>query len=259
MAQAATVIPLHDRNERRSESFRDLEPDICNLALMARLALREIENVLDGLASADPEREGYDRGMFAVGHLDDMIENLKRRYYEQYEAAQASAAPAIAETATTTAADTDADILQLEEQIFAEKEAIDRLHEEIAANACDAEYKRLLDGMSTEGITPSQKKCKEIWNRAYREHPDSVELWRLRDIVNARHDSQERLIERMWEIPAHTAEGRRSKLMVLLANVMGEKWRVRDEDADWDVLMARKMIIEFIGGEPAEQLCDQFA
>ena len=31
-----------------------------------------------------------------------------------------------------------------------------------------------------------------------------------------------------------------------------------DKDADYDVEMARKLLIEFIGGEPGEMLRDQF-
>jgi hypothetical protein len=45
---------------------------------------------------------------------------------------------------------------------------------------------------------------------------------------------------------------------VLLACVMGSEWTETDKDADYDIEMARKLLIEFIGGEPGEMLRDQF-
>lgn len=63
----------------------------------------------------------------------------------------------------------------------------------------------------------------------------------------------------MWATPARTSEGRRSKLLVLLSCVMRSGWNVVDVDADWDVEMARKLMIEFVGGEAAQELRGQFA
>jgi len=40
---------------------------------------------------------------------------------------------------------------------------------------------------------------------------------------------------------------------------MGGGWTVVDEDANWEVELARKLMIEFVGGDSAEQLRDQFA
>jgi hypothetical protein len=67
------------------------------------------------------------------------------------------------------------------------------------------------------------------------------------------------LIKRMFAIPAHTAEGRRAKATVLLGCVLGDDWRGRDEETDYPEQMARSLLIEFVGGEPAAQLRDQFA
>jgi hypothetical protein len=66
------------------------------------------------------------------------------------------------------------------------------------------------------------------------------------------------LIKQMFAIPAHTADGRRAKATVLLTCIMGSEWTETDKDADYDVEMARKLLIEFIGGEPGEMLRDQF-
>ena len=36
-------------------------------------------------------------------------------------------------------------------------------------------------------------------------------------------------------------------------------WRVLDEEADYGIRETRQLLIEFIGGEPGEQMRDQFA
>jgi hypothetical protein len=66
--------------------------------------------------------------------------------------------------------------------------------------------------------------------------------------------------------PATTPEGRQAKFLVLLNFVLGGywsvedgDWRAGDGDADWHIEMARNLMIEFIGGEPAKLLRDQFA
>ncbi len=63
----------------------------------------------------------------------------------------------------------------------------------------------------------------------------------------------------MWSIPAQTPEGRRAKLLVLLGDIMTDGWSEHDGNVDWDIKMARDLMIEFVGGEPGEQLRDQFS
>lgn len=82
MAQA-NVVYISKRDVAHGESFRDLEGDICELALMAKLASREIEGVLDDVAAGTDQ---YERGTFAITHLCEMIERLKASYYEQFAA-----------------------------------------------------------------------------------------------------------------------------------------------------------------------------
>ena len=36
-------------------------------------------------------------------------------------------------------------------------------------------------------------------------------------------------------------------------------WQERDDETDYQQLMTRRLLIEFVGGEPGEQLRDQFA
>jgi hypothetical protein len=67
------------------------------------------------------------------------------------------------------------------------------------------------------------------------------------------------LVKQMWEIKAQTPEGRRAKVLVLLGYVMeDDEWR-RVFSEPFDVTRARDLMIEFVGGEPAAQLRDQFS
>jgi len=59
-------------------------------------------------------------------------------------------------------------------------------------------------------------------------------------------------------IPALTPVGRRAKVLVAL-RVLPDEWRDHDEKAEYGILQARQLLIEFIGGEPGAQLRDQFA
>jgi hypothetical protein len=60
-------------------------------------------------------------------------------------------------------------------------------------------------------------------------------------------------------IQCNLAEGRRTKANVLLGCVMGDDWLRIDKDTDYPERMARSLLIEFIGGEPGQQLRGQFA
>ena len=47
---------------------------------------------------------------------------------------------------------------------------------------------------------------------------------------------------------------------VLVAlSLLPDHWREADEKTDYGILKARQLLIEFIGGEPGEQLRDQFS
>jgi hypothetical protein len=72
-------------------------------------------------------------------------------------------------------------------------------------------------------------------------------------------DAADNLAERMWAIPPQTSEGRRAKLLVLLGCIMPSDWREDRDSADYHIIMARDLMIELVGGEPAVQLCDQFS
>jgi len=66
-------------------------------------------------------------------------------------------------------------------------------------------------------------------------------------------------MERMFSIPAQTPEGRRAKVAVLLGCLMDEDWLSADDETDYPLRIARRLLIEFVGGERGEMLRDQFA
>jgi hypothetical protein len=67
----------------------------------------------------------------------------------------------------------------------------------------------------------------------------------------------DRLIERMWAIPAKTEAGREAKVSVLLSCVLD--WRDHDAEVDYRVSMARRLLTELVGGKASERMRDQFA
>jgi hypothetical protein len=89
--------------------------------------------------------------------------------------------------------------------------------------------------------------------------PESIEHSRLCKLQEPFYLRMDALVKEMFATPAHTAEGRRAKVTVLLGCILGDDFRHIDEETDYPELMARKLVIEFIGGEPGEMLRDQFA
>jgi hypothetical protein len=161
------------------------------------------------------------------------------------------AVPAIAQAAP----DSTAKLLDLEEQIFAAHEA---------ATAHDTEIERLNDIFHADDQY-SDLTAKERW-ALVTAMPETKEHDRLVRLAQPHHDRVDELIKRMWSIPATTPEGRQAKFLVLLNFVLAGHWSVQDGDwregdwaADWHIRMTRYLLIEFIGGEPAKLLRDQFA
>jgi hypothetical protein len=149
----------------------------------------------------------------------------------------------------------EGDLLKLEQLIFEQ-------HEKAAAY--DDEIIRLSAIWTTEnsGFIGNRSRTvlcpQERWNFVG-EMPECVEhnrLCELQEMFNLKKDA---LIKQMFATPARTAEGRRAKVIVLLGCVIGDEWRLDDKETEYRELMARNMLIEFVGGEPAAQLRDQLA
>jgi hypothetical protein len=63
----------------------------------------------------------------------------------------------------------------------------------------------------------------------------------------------------MWAIRALTPEGRAAKVRVLIGWSRDSGWRENDADADYPIKEVRELMLEFVGGEPAQLLRHQFA
>jgi len=66
------------------------------------------------------------------------------------------------------------------------------------------------------------------------------------------------LMQQMWPIKAQTADGRAAKVSILLSCVMPHEWLDADGEAEWEIRTARQLLFEFVGGEPGDELREQF-
>jgi hypothetical protein len=118
----------------------------------------------------------------------------------------------------------------------------------------DRLYQEALAAETRTGIFLSPE---ERW-KIVTDIPECIEHNRLCELQESFTIKMNALMKQMWATPAHTAEGRRAKVTVLLL-VMGDDWRRGDWTTEYRELMARNLLIEFIGGEPGEAMRDQFA
>jgi hypothetical protein len=150
-------------------------------------------------------------------------------------------------------------LLKLEEQIFEQYEGATAFDDEIIrlSEIWTTESNRLYyASLDAEGNCPLGPQ--ERWNLVT-DMPACVEHSRLCKLQEPFYARMDALVKEMFATPAHTAEGRRAKVTVLLGCILGNDWRGVDAETDYPELMARKLLIEFIGGEPGEMLRDQFA
>lgn len=152
----------------------------------------------------------------------------------------------------------DTQLLELEEKIFDLIHARDEFNPEISrlqdiwVDESTRLYDETLTGEST--LSPSERRA------IVSAMPECIEHTRLCNLQRPLDEEAGRLAKRMWDIPAKTPEGRRAKFFVLLAYFMPREWsETSDKIADCDIEYARRLMIEMIGGEPADQLRDQFA
>jgi hypothetical protein len=152
-------------------------------------------------------------------------------------------------------------LLKLEEQIFEQYQGATAYDDEIIrlAEIWHAESKRLYEeSLSREVqagtyLTPQQRWALVTDTPEHREHDRIVTL------QEPFYERMDALVKQIFATPAHTAEGRRAKATVLLGVILGNGWRGVDAETDYPEMMARRLLIEFVGGEPGEMLRDQFA
>jgi hypothetical protein len=154
----------------------------------------------------------------------------------------------------------DSALLALEEQYFEQKELADSYTDEIVRLAAiwQTESERLYqEALSQEFHTAKYLSPQERWDQVGK-IPECVEHSRLCKLQEVHLFKIEELVKQMWAIPALTPEGRRAKVLVALS-MLPDDWRNVDEQTDYGIRETRQLLIEFIGGEPGEQLRDQFA
>jgi hypothetical protein len=180
-----------------------------------------------------------------------------RRGFLTSLAAGASVAVAVVATKAVALPQDDSALVKLEEQIFEQYEAATAYDDEIIrlSDIWTAESHRLYqESLSSDrALTPDERWALVTDMPESREHS---RLCRLQDPFYVKMDA---LVRQMFATPAHTAEGRRAKATVLLGVIMGDDWRCVDAETDYPEQMARRLLIEFVGGEPGEMLRDQFA
>jgi hypothetical protein len=153
----------------------------------------------------------------------------------------------------------DSTLLELEEQFFEQHELATSYNGEIIrlSKIWHAESSRLYDEALAREVqactylTPEQR-----W-AIVSDMPESREHARLGTLQEVHFAKMDALVKQMWAIPALTPEGRRAKVLVAL-NILPDDWRAHDEMTDYGIREARQLLIEFIGGEPGEQLRNQF-
>jgi hypothetical protein len=178
-------------------------------------------------------------------------------------AAQASAGAAVAVLATEAVVlpQDDSALVKLEEQIFEQYDGACAFNEEIMrlSEIWTAERDRLYkEALAREVETGRYLTPQERW-KLVTDTPACREHSRLSELQAPFYERMEALITQMFATPAHTAEGRRAKVMVLLSCILGDEWCCIDAETDYPQLMGRRLLIEFVGGEPGAMLADQFA
>ncbi|MGY4504224.1 hypothetical protein ACVWYH_008181 [Bradyrhizobium sp. GM24.11] len=182
----------------------------------------------------------------------------RRQFSKWLAAATAGAgAAAVAAPVTTLAAapSDDSPLLQLHEQIFeawwAANEHNDEIHRLIKAR--DAKYEQLLQ---EETAARQYRSMDDRWAFVW-SMPEGRELDRLITSSQEHYDRMAGLIDDMWAIPAVTEAGRSAKVSVVLSCILD--WREPDEETDWRELMARRLLVDFVGGAEAQSFREIYA
>src|SRR5713101_8037940 len=142
------------------------------------------------------------------------------------------------------ASDSDSVLLELEEQIFEQYEGACAFNAEIIRLAAiwHNEGRRLYEeALSREVQAGTYLTPQERW-ALVTDMPECIEHSRLCKLQEPFLTKMEALIEQMFAMPAHTAEGRRAKATVLLGCVLGDDWQRIDEEMDYPELMARRLL-----------------
>lgn len=150
----------------------------------------------------------------------------------------------------------DSALLALEDQYLEQKELAGAYDEELERLALiwTDKYRELHEAFILGHSTLGPQERSAIIGAM----PEAIEHTRLSGLQFPHYARMDDIVREMWAIPAHTAEGRQAKVLVAL-DLLPSDWRVVDKDCDYGIRETRQLLIELIGGEPAEQLREQFA
>ena len=82
----------------------------------------------------------------------------------------------------------------------------------------------------------------------------------MRDLEEPHRERADELVKQMWEIKAQTPEaGGRRFCWLGTSRDLDEMRTAYDPPCVFDVTRARDLMIEFVGGEPSEQLREQLS
>jgi len=154
----------------------------------------------------------------------------------------------------------DSALLAMEEQWFEQHELATAYDDEIMRLGTiwrDESERLYQEALASEIQSGKYLTPEERW-AAVAKIPECIEHDRLCKLQDVHFGKMEDLVREMWATPALTPEGRRAKVLVAL-RMLPDRWRGRDENADYGIRETRQLLIEFIGGEPGEQMRDQFA
>lgn len=187
------------------------------------------------------------------------IATTRRRFLSQAAAVAAggSALALSVQPKTAVASSGDARLLEMEREILKLQAKIDEFKPEIARlhDILASEFRRL-SREAAAGINDLSERLRLDMVRAMPEH---AEHSRVCDEQQAYYDVADRLVKEMWSLEAETSEGKAAKFSVWINYIMTSDWRESDKDADYDIEMTRRLLVEMIGGEPAEKLRARFA
>jgi hypothetical protein len=130
-------------------------------------------------------------------------------------------------------------LLKLEEQIFEQYEGACTFDDEIIrlSEIWTTESNRLYyASLDAEGNCPLGPK--ERW-ALVTDMPECIEHSRLSKLQDPFYRRMDALVKEMFATPAHTAEGRRAKVTVLLGCILGGDWQRVDAETDHPELMVR--------------------
>jgi len=185
-----------------------------------------------------------------------MREVSSRRRFLAITAAASSLAVATMPAAASQSLD-DSELLQLEKEIFAARDAAKVYDDEVIRvwEIVQAEMERLDNEVAAGRSYLTQMQRWALVTAM----PESKEYERLADLQQPHQTRQDALTTQLFSTPAQTEEGRAAKVAVLLGTLMDDDWLYCDDNSDYPIRLARQLLIEFVGGKPGEQLRSQFA